>query len=172
MIPWEGKRGEPQRENRPVLAIHKPSDTSRQAYLSAGKCCGNRISAGDARGADGRNGPSGSRLAKGRERSLTHQPGGTRPGRPGYGSIRPAGETELQGKGRFEVQVAAYRERSQAEQTGEENSGNGIFVPGGDEGTSREREMVSRDRGRFRESGKGARGGRADDREDSRIEIA
>ncbi len=28
----------------------------------------------------------------------------------------PAGETELQGKGRFEVQVAAYRERSQAEQ--------------------------------------------------------
>ena len=28
----------------------------------------------------------------------------------------PAGETKLQGKGRFEVQVAAYREKSQAEQ--------------------------------------------------------
>jgi cell division septation protein DedD len=41
-------------------------------------------------------------------------PGGT-PAEEGGMRKPPAGETELQGKGRFEVQVAAYRERSQAE---------------------------------------------------------
>jgi cell division septation protein DedD len=38
------------------------------------------------------------------------------PARAGGMGKPPAGETELGGKGRFEVQVAAYRERSQAEQ--------------------------------------------------------
>jgi cell division protein FtsN len=42
-------------------------------------------------------------------------PGGT-PAREGGIRKPPAGETELQGKVRFEVQVAAYRERLQAEQ--------------------------------------------------------
>jgi cell division septation protein DedD len=53
-------------------------------------------------------------VGEGEGTRMNPPPGGTP---AGEGTMRkpPTGETELQGKGRFEVQVAAYRERSQAE---------------------------------------------------------
>ena len=54
-------------------------------------------------------------IGEGKGMKLNHPPGGT-PAKEDGTRKPPAGETELKGQGRFEVQVAAYRERSQAEQ--------------------------------------------------------
>ncbi len=99
---------------------------------------------------------------------------GSRPGRPGCRS-RPFAGRDPKGKaarpkGRFEVQVAAYRERRQAEQLVKKLKALG-FSPQVVMKDSRQGEMVSRDRGRFRKPGKGEGGGRSDDREDPRLEM-
>ena len=92
-------------------------------------------------------------------------PGGTPAGEDGMRKP-PAGETELQGKGRFEVQVAAYRERSQAERLVKKIAAQG-FSP-----RVVMKELPGKGRwfrvivGGFESRSSGATGGRADHRED------
>ena len=152
-----GKKGGAVAGAQTGAAKYKTSDISAEQASPAGSAAETGSPMAMHGGTTGETAPP-VRVGEG-EGAGMNPPRGGAPAREGGRQKPPEGETELQGKGRFEVQVAAYRERSQAEQLVKKIAANGIFAPGRDEGTSREGAVVSRDRGRFREPVNGTRGG-------------
>ncbi len=165
MKPWEGKKGAQRREAGPALK-RPASGNSRQADRSTREIrrCGS-VGVDLRRWLSGKTAPAGSRRRSGRKKQTPCRRGagrgaGVQKRRCRIPAEAAGGERQPAGKGRFEIQAAAYREKQKAEQMVKKIQGSWIFAPGGDEGPPRQGEMVSRDRGWFRKPGKGAGGGR------------
>lgn len=109
-----GKKGGAAAGVQTGAAIHKPSDTPVKQPSPSGSVAETRsplAMRGETMGETAPPVPAG----EGEGAKPNPRPGGTTARENGMRNP-PAGETKLQGKGRFEVQVAAYREKSQAEQ--------------------------------------------------------
>jgi cell division septation protein DedD len=95
-------------------AKYKPSDISAEQTSPAGSAADAKPPMTIPAGTMSETTPPVS-IDEGGTKKLNPSPEGTPAGEAGIGKPR-AGEAELRGNGRFEVQVAAYREKSQAEQ--------------------------------------------------------
>jgi cell division septation protein DedD len=109
-----GKKGGAVAETQAGAAKYKPSDIPTTQAFPAGNAAETGSPASVHGGTPGESVPP-VPIGDGEGTRVNSPPGGI-PAKEGGMRKSPAGETELQGKGRFEVQVAAYRERSPAEQ--------------------------------------------------------
>ncbi len=119
-----GKKGGAVAGARTGEAKYKPSDIPAEQVSPAG---GATETGSSMARYGGTTGETASPVPVGEgEGTRVNPPLGRTTARDGGRQKRPEGETELQVKGRFEVQVAAYRERSQAEQLVKKIAGMGF----------------------------------------------
>ena len=148
--PWAGKRGERQRKRRPVQRKYKTSETFRRAVPSDGKCRG----AGPPMAALGgttveTNPPVSGGEGEGAERKSLRQGESSRPGTARIRKAAGGGDGGAQRRGVLRFRWPLTERERRRNRLMKKLSRSGLFVPGGDEGTSREGKMVSRDRGRI-----------------------